>query len=130
MKAQGLVPDDVTNTSMIGVLCKANRLDEAVELLKQMELKRKFAEAYKLLERQKEKGCIPSVIAYNCILTCLGKKGRVDEAFRIFEEMKKDAVPNLSTYNIFVDMLCKAGKLEAAFDSGMAWNELSCFLIC
>jgi len=53
-----------------------------------------------VLERQKRKRCIPSVIAYNCILTCHGWKGKVEEAFSIFEEMKIDATPNLATYNI------------------------------
>ncbi|KAJ0111813.1 hypothetical protein Patl1_01211 [Pistacia atlantica] len=42
MKADGLAPDDVTYTSMIGVLCKANRLDEAVELYEQMATIGKF----------------------------------------------------------------------------------------
>ncbi|GMQ06408.1 hypothetical protein CsSME_00051020 [Camellia sinensis var. sinensis] len=74
----------------------------------------KFNEAYNLLERQKLKGSIPSVIAYNSILTCLAKNGRVDEALRIFEEMKNDATSNLSTYNILTGMLCKAGKVEEA----------------
>ena len=109
---------------MIGVLCKAERVDEAVELLEELDSNRsvpcvyayntmimgygsvgKFDEAYSLLERQKRKGCIPSVIAYNCILTCLGRKGKVEEAFIILEAMKMDAATNLTSYNILIHRL-------------------------
>ncbi|KAG4952888.1 Pentatricopeptide repeat-containing protein [Glycine max] len=140
------VPDDVTYTSMIGVLCKAERVDEAVELLEELDSNRsvpcvyayntmimgygsvgKFDEAYSLLERQKRKGCIPRVIAYNCILTCLGRKGKVEEALRTLEEMKIDAVPNLSSYNILIDMLCKAGELEAALKVQDSMKEAGLF---
>ena len=42
----GLSPDNVTYTSMIGVLCKANRLDEAVNIFEQIDLNRKVLCAY------------------------------------------------------------------------------------
>ncbi|KAK9132778.1 hypothetical protein Scep_012306 [Stephania cephalantha] len=87
----------------------------------------KFDEAYKLLERQKEKGSIPSVVAYNSIINCLGKKGRVDEALRVFEEMKKDAEPNLSTYNSLIDMFCKARNLGSASEIQNGMEQVGLF---
>ena len=86
-----------------------------------------FNEAYNLLERQKRKGCIPNVIAYNCILTCLRRKGKVEEALRILEAMKMDAAPNLTSYNILIDMLCKAGELEAALKVQDSMKEAGLF---
>ena len=64
-----------------------------------------FNEACNLLERQNRKGCIPNLIAYNCILTCLGRKGKVEEAFTILEAMKMDAATNLTSYNILIHRL-------------------------
>ena len=46
MRTHGLSPDDVTYISMIGVLCKANRLDEAVNIFEQIDLNRKVLCAY------------------------------------------------------------------------------------
>ena len=34
MKAQNIMPDDVGYTTKIGVLCKENKLDEAIEMLR------------------------------------------------------------------------------------------------
>ncbi|KAL5196653.1 hypothetical protein ABZP36_000165 [Zizania latifolia] len=123
LKVQGLRPGDVLYTSMIWVLCKEGKLDETEELFAQIDGGRKgyagrFEDAYKLLERLRERGCIPSVVPFNLILTCLGKKRKVDEALSLFEVMKKDAEPNAPTYNIIRDNallgLCKAKRLEEA----------------
>ncbi|KAK6138927.1 hypothetical protein DH2020_027342 [Rehmannia glutinosa] len=134
IKSHGLKPDDVSYTSMIGVLCKASKMAEVVELFEQMELNRevpcayayntmimgygsfgRFDEAYGLLERQRMKGSIPSVIAYNSLLTCLGKKGKVDEALNIFNEMKKTLCP-ISLRIIFSSTCFVGGKVDAALE--------------
>ena len=57
MKSQGLMHDDVTDTSMIRVLWKAERLDEAVELFEE-------------LDRNKSFPCV----AYNTMILKIGKR--------------------------------------------------------
>ena len=39
----------------------------------------------------------------------------MDDAYRLFTEMKKDADPNISTYNIIIDILCKVDRLDDAY---------------
>jgi len=42
--------------------------------------------------RLRKRGFIPNAVV---ILTCLDKKGRVNEALVLYEQMKKDAMPNV-----------------------------------
>jgi pentatricopeptide repeat protein len=75
----------------------------------------RFDDAYRLLERLRERGFIPSVVSFNSILICLRKKRKVDDSLSLLDIMKKDAKPNTSTYNIVIDMLCMAGRVNEAY---------------
>ncbi|KAI3729384.1 hypothetical protein L6452_18041 [Arctium lappa] len=127
--------DEMRSNSVDGVLCKANKLNEAIELFEQMEhnkkvpcayayntmimgygLAGKFDEAFQLLGKQKLKGSIPSVIAYNCILTYnLCKSQKLDTALKIQGSMKEAGLyPNIISVNIMIDRLCKSQQLDEA----------------
>lgn len=42
MKAQNIMPDDVTYTTMIDILCKENKLDETTEMLRKCNSSERF----------------------------------------------------------------------------------------
>ncbi|KAI5404521.1 hypothetical protein KIW84_051614 [Lathyrus oleraceus] len=71
MKNFGLKPDTVTYTSLINFFCRNGKIDEAIELLKEM----------------KENECEADTVTFNVILGGLCREGRFDEALDMIEKL-------------------------------------------
>ncbi|CAL5207734.1 unnamed protein product [Lathyrus oleraceus] len=48
-----------------------------------------------------------NLVAFNCMLDCLGKAGHIDQAVKVFDSME---VKDSFTYTILVHNLCRAKK--------------------
>ncbi|KAL4185067.1 hypothetical protein AMTRI_Chr10g228780 [Amborella trichopoda] len=64
MYHNGLNPDVVTYNTLVNVLCKRNKVEEALALHKEMG----------------KRGCQPDVVTYNTVIDGLCKGGRMEEA--------------------------------------------------
>ncbi|KAL5984289.1 hypothetical protein ACLOJK_018393 [Asimina triloba] len=99
---RGFVPDVVTITKLVEVLCNAGgRVMEAVEVL----------------ERVEKKGGVIDTVAYNALIQGFCQLGKVKAGMRVLKEMEgKGCLPNVSTYNILIAGFCEQGKLDEAID--------------
>ncbi|CAN4112246.1 unnamed protein product [Withania somnifera] len=104
----GCLNNVVTYNTIIGSYCKTGKVDEAVKLLKLMQVRN--------LE--------PTVITYNAIINGLCREGRMNE---IFEEKRgKGLIPDEVTYNTLANGYCRGNFLQAlVLHSEMLRNELS-----
>lgn len=73
MKSKGISPDEVTYTTMIGVLCKAPKLTEAAELLDAMDLTRN----------------VPCSYSYNTMIMGYANVGSFDEAYKLLAKCER-----------------------------------------
>ncbi|KNA19504.1 hypothetical protein SOVF_060450 [Spinacia oleracea] len=139
MLAKGISPDVVTLGISINHLCKAFKIDEALNLFESM----KRGEIGTLLEpdiviyntlidglckdERVEEGlamkrkmvlegiCLPNTVTYNCLIDGLCKVGELDKSLELFDEMEKQGVqPNVITVNTLVSGLCRHGKAGSA----------------
>ncbi|KAK1325041.1 Pentatricopeptide repeat-containing protein [Acorus calamus] len=93
--------DDVAYGVVVNLLCKAGKLEEAVEQF----------------EYCKEKGVSINMVIYCSLIDGFGKVGRVDKAERLFEEMVNGGiVPDSYCYNAIIDALTKHGRIDEALD--------------
>ncbi|MQM17932.1 hypothetical protein Taro_050916 [Colocasia esculenta] len=61
------------------------------------------------------KRCSPDVIAYNTLMGCLCRAGRVDEAYEVFREMKHhEFQPDAASYGVFIRASCEANDVHSA----------------
>lgn len=93
-----------------------NAISTCLNLLieaKQIELAKEF-----LLNVQKHLDLKPNTCIFNILVKYHCKKGDVDAAFVVVEEMRKSRVshPNLITYSTLMDGLCCCGRLQDALD--------------
>ncbi|KAK4359127.1 hypothetical protein RND71_021356 [Anisodus tanguticus] len=79
----------------------------------QIELAKEF-----LLNVQKHLDLKPNTCIFNILVKYHCRKGDVEAAFVVLEEMKKSRVsyPNLITYSTLMDGLCRCGRLQDALD--------------
>ncbi|KAK1303349.1 Pentatricopeptide repeat-containing protein [Acorus calamus] len=93
--------DEVAYGVVVNLLCKAGKLEEAVEQF----------------EYCKEKGVSINMVIYCSLIDGFGKVGRVDKAERLFEEMVNGGiVPDSYCYNAIIDALTKHGRIDEALD--------------
>ncbi|WOH10318.1 hypothetical protein DCAR_0729785 [Daucus carota subsp. sativus] len=92
----GFLPDKVSYGLLVKAYCDDGKPELGVEKLKEME----------------ERGVEVTVVTFTTILHALYKKGRVDEAERLWSEMTgKGFVPDTGAYNVRV-MNAQDGKVE------------------
>ncbi|CAK7355570.1 unnamed protein product [Dovyalis caffra] len=112
--ALGFVPDVITVTKVVEILCNAGRVTEAVEIL----------------ERVESKGGVVDVVAHNTLIRGFCKSGKVKVGRGLLKEMeRKGCLPNVDTYNALISGFCESGMLESALDmfndmktDGINWN--------
>ncbi|KAK7398830.1 hypothetical protein VNO78_10003 [Psophocarpus tetragonolobus] len=106
MEEMRIKPSVVTFGILVNNLCKARRIDEALEVFDKLKGK---GEGNRV-------GVEPDVILYNTLIDGLCKVGREDHGLSLLEEMKtkKQCRPNAVTYNCLIDGFCKAGKIGKA----------------
>ncbi|PIN14776.1 hypothetical protein CDL12_12593 [Handroanthus impetiginosus] len=128
------LPDLITYSTVISVLCKHGRLDEAkkkfIEMLGRnlypdstlydiflynLCKRGKISSAFQVLKDMERKGCNKTLQTYNCLISGLGSTNQIFEMFGLMDEMKENGVsPNIYTYNIVLSSLCEGERNEEA----------------
>jgi pentatricopeptide repeat protein len=92
MQAQNCSPNVVTYTTIMCALAKAEKLDEALQVV----------------ERMNTFGCRPDMLFFNSFIYTLGRASRIDDATHVFKVAmpKASVAPNTSTYNSMISMFC------------------------
>ncbi|RHN43980.1 putative pentatricopeptide [Medicago truncatula] len=95
-------PNVVTYTTIMCALAKAEKFDEALQVV----------------ERMNAVGCRPDTLFFNSFIYTMGRAGRIDDATHIFKVAmpKASVAPNTSTYNSMISMFCYYAQKERAFD--------------
>ncbi|RRT72958.1 hypothetical protein B296_00032472 [Ensete ventricosum] len=93
-------PNVVTFNCLINYLCKAGRAEDGEHVVKKDMLK---------------KGLLPNVRTYGTLIDGYARKGKMEEALRLFIEMLDDGmVPNVIVYNSLLNWLLKQGHIDEA----------------
>ncbi|XP_019415288.1 PREDICTED: pentatricopeptide repeat-containing protein At3g49240-like isoform X2 [Lupinus angustifolius] len=73
-----------------------------------------------------------SVVGYNSVLDALSKKGRFDEALKLFDRMMREHAPprklavNLGSFNVMADGYCGQGRFKEAIEVFRKTEEFRC----
>ncbi|XP_074292499.1 pentatricopeptide repeat-containing protein At1g77405 [Silene latifolia] len=96
----GFTHDESTVKEMALVLAKANKISELWEFLKEMSRKRIG---------------VVTTMSVTCLMKCLGEEGLVNEAVRLFYDMKRfHCKPDVFAYNTIIYALCRVGFFNKA----------------
>ncbi|KAK1325255.1 putative pentatricopeptide repeat-containing protein [Acorus calamus] len=98
MKRRRIEVSEASYRLCIVGLVKEGKIEEAMGLIKAM----------KVVFSRRSIG----VKTWNTLLSWLGKMGRLNEAYKVFDEIER---PNEVTFNIVIDMFYKHGKSELAW---------------
>jgi len=94
-------PDIVTYSTMIKGFCHAGSLDQALEILKDMQSDAKFS---------------PDEVMYNSLLDGCAREQRPDEALKLLDDMRKGGVaPSNYTLSMLVKLMGRCRRLNMAF---------------
>ncbi|GAU28108.1 hypothetical protein TSUD_223490 [Trifolium subterraneum] len=133
--AMGLVPDIVTVTKVVEILCNAGRVTDAAEVLERVEsvggsldvvayntLIKGFCGVGKVkvglhfLKQMENKGYLPNVDTYNILLHGFCESRMLELALDLFNDMKTDGIKqNFVTYDTMIRGLCSEGRIEDGF---------------
>nr|POF12019.1 pentatricopeptide repeat-containing protein, mitochondrial [Quercus suber] len=110
----GFVPDVVTGTKVLEVLCNVGRVTEAVDILNRLERGR-MEDGFKILEIMEEskegsRGCLSP---YDSVLYGLYKENQLDEALTFLTQMGK-FFPRAVDRSLRILSLCEEGAIEDA----------------
>uniref|UniRef100_A0A7N2MZP3 Pentatricopeptide repeat-containing protein n=1 Tax=Quercus lobata TaxID=97700 RepID=A0A7N2MZP3_QUELO len=125
MDPMGVRKDLHSYSIYMDIMCKSGKPWKAVKLYKEMKKKGiRYKEAYELLDRMHEKGCVPDVITFNCIFRCLEKPR---EILRLLDRMIESRVhPRMDTYVVLLRKFGRWGFLRPAFIVWEKMEELGC----
>ncbi|KAK7307427.1 hypothetical protein VNO77_40479 [Canavalia gladiata] len=133
--SMGFVPDVVSVTKVLEILCNAGRVTEAAEVLERVEsmggsldvvayntLIKGFCGAGKVkvglhfLKQMESKGCLPNVDTYNILISGFCESGMLDLALNLFNDMKTDGIKwSFVTFDTVIRGLCSEGRMEDGF---------------
>lgn len=133
--ALSLVPDVVTVTKVVEILCNAGRVTEAAEVLERVEslggsldavayntLIKGFCGVGKVkvglhfLKQMENKGYLPNVDTYNILIYGFCESRMLDLALDLFNDMKTDGINrNFVTFDTMIRGLCSEGRIEDGF---------------
>ncbi|KAL1313430.1 hypothetical protein HN51_039995 [Arachis hypogaea] len=129
-------PDLCTYNSLISVLCKVGRVNDALKVFQELKegsghepdeftyriLVQGCSKTYRvhnatlIFNEMQYNGFRPDTVVYNSMLDGLFKARKLTEACQLFEKMIEEGVKaSCWTYNILVDGLLKNGRPEAAY---------------
>ncbi|GAV88753.1 LOW QUALITY PROTEIN: PPR domain-containing protein/PPR_1 domain-containing protein/PPR_2 domain-containing protein, partial [Cephalotus follicularis] len=101
MRKDGLLPDIVCYTALIGDYSKLDYMDKVRSVLQEMT-------SYNIY---------PNKITYSVMINGYCKLGHMKEASNLLQEVTDNGiVPAAVTYNALTNGFCKAGKIEEAFE--------------
>ncbi|XLR70366.1 hypothetical protein S83_021038 [Arachis hypogaea] len=135
MVHMGCDPDIVTYGIMVDILCKAGRVDEAVEVVKEMDanncsatsfiysvlvhtygVENQIDEAINTFIEMESKGLKPDVVVYNALIGAFCKANKFKNVHRVLQEMESNGVdPNSRTCNVIISGLISQGETDRAF---------------
>ncbi|KAK2352471.1 putative pentatricopeptide repeat-containing protein, mitochondrial [Trifolium repens] len=100
MVSDGVTPDKVTVDLSVRALCSADRVDDAVELIKELS----------------SKHCCPDTYTFNFLVKNLCKCRTLSTVYTFIDEMRRkfDVKPDLVTYTILIDNVCNTKNLREA----------------
>ncbi|KAG2547943.1 hypothetical protein PVAP13_9KG141985 [Panicum virgatum] len=97
MPELGCAPNAFSHSTVLKGLCDDGRSLEALELLR-------------TLVRNRDE---IDVVAYTIVIRGLFKEDKVEEAVKLFDEMRNQGIsPNVITYLSIIDKLCKVGSVD------------------
>ncbi|XP_064950031.1 pentatricopeptide repeat-containing protein At5g15010, mitochondrial-like [Musa acuminata AAA Group] len=131
MEGKGVAPNAVTFNSLIRPLCKVRRVDDARKLFDEMlhrglspcvrtyhaffDAAKDVEDAFELLRRMKETGCVPAIETYIMLIRKLARWRQHESVFRLWNEMPENGLtPDRSAYIVLIHGLFLNGKLEEA----------------
>ncbi|KAE8681453.1 hypothetical protein F3Y22_tig00111330pilonHSYRG00903 [Hibiscus syriacus] len=135
MRRAGLNPTHIAYTALInGFIKQAGDLEKSKALINEM--KSRFEEARRILDRMMENGVMPDIFCCSTLINGLCKAQRINEARRILDEMVDMGLnPDEHTYGTFIHVYAKAGEMEAVErcfremqSYGIAPNNAICIL--
>ncbi|KAJ6841803.1 SPX domain-containing membrane protein-like [Iris pallida] len=100
MKDLGHSPDIITYNTLINCLRRLGRFDMCKDFAKEMV----------------ERGINFDLRTYTALIDAFGRAGHVNDAMRIFSEMRKSQCPSVYVYRAMISNLRKAGKFELALN--------------
>lgn len=111
----------MTYSIMVDSLCKAGRVERAVEVVREM----------------KSRGCPPTSFIYSVLVHTYGVEKRIEDAVEAFLEMERDGiVADVAVYNALVSAFCKVDRFENAYrvlgemeSKGVCPNSRTCNII-
>lgn len=136
--------NQITQSIIMKILCKQNKLDEAEEHLnwlvtngkilngREMTVlvdalceNNKFERAAKLVEEFGNSGLVPEENSYGVWIRDLVQAERLDEALEFFRQKQssKGYIPGLSRYNILTGKLLRKNRLHEVYDLLMEMKE-------
>ncbi|XP_022770503.1 pentatricopeptide repeat-containing protein At3g61520, mitochondrial-like isoform X2 [Durio zibethinus] len=143
MRESDIQPDVVTFGILINQLCKLGKVDDAMEVLKNMGegsgsdgvsveadiiifntvinglcKQGRQEEGLHLMERMRSmKGLEPHTVTYNCLIAGFCKVGEIERGKALFDQMNEEGVsPNVITLNTLVDGMCRHGRINSAVE--------------
>lgn len=100
MEKSGIEPSVVTNSIYISGLCRAGVDELALDYIRRLRCRNQPLNAY----------------CFNAVIHALCEKCKLDEAWRVLEEMKSCGVPpDLDSYSILIQGFCRIRNLEKGF---------------
>lgn len=104
--ASGHVPDVVTTTKVMELLCNVGRSNDAAEIL----------------ERVERNGGIVDIVAYNTLIKGFCSLGKAKVGLHFKKDMEiKGLLPNVDTYNVLIAGFCEINLFDVAID---LFNEM------
>ncbi|XP_052118689.1 pentatricopeptide repeat-containing protein At4g36680, mitochondrial [Arachis duranensis] len=135
-QGNGVVITAVTYTTILDVLFRKGKIDEAEKLWRLMEetgcvdvtaynMKLKFLTAgggglpekvNGLIDEMVKARFMPDTISYNYLMTCYFKNGMVEEAKKVYDGLRgKQCRPNAATFRTVVYFLCRNEDFEGGY---------------
>ncbi|KHN35153.1 pentatricopeptide repeat-containing protein At1g06710, mitochondrial [Glycine soja] len=140
-------PNIITYGALVDGLCKANRVEEARELLDTMSVNGcepnqivydalidgfcktgKLENAQEVFVKMSERGYCPNLYTYSSLINSLFKEKRLDLVLKVLSKMLENScTPNVVIYTDMIDGLCKVGKTEEAYRLMLKMEEVGCY---
>ncbi|KAK6126753.1 hypothetical protein DH2020_039498 [Rehmannia glutinosa] len=135
MKEREILPDNITMNATLCFLCKAGRMDIAMDLYDsrvELGLSVNYMaynylintllgdvsvdEAYRVLRNSIEQGYLPGQKTFSIIADALCRDGRLDKMEElVLFTLDQNIMPNNLTYDKFISALCRAGRVDEGY---------------
>ncbi|KAK9924367.1 hypothetical protein M0R45_032737 [Rubus argutus] len=144
----GIKPSLLTFNTMINILCKKGKVQEAELILSTIIIQYDMLPdvftytslvlghcrngnlklAFEVYDRMVKAGCDPNSVTYSTLINGLCNEGRVDEALDMLDEMiEKGIEPTVYTYTVPITSLCEANRPLEAIGLFRSMRKTGCY---